>query len=199
MTSTSSLNIYYLSYLFVLVFVSSFGIPTWASLIVVSFVAAASTVQDVTLVFFLALSASILGDTSAYWTLRLFQKKIYPLIDRNAWMKRQADIAEALFNKYSYATVFFSRFLLSGAGPVINLYSGLHAMPYRKFLRATVWGELLYCAIYTSIGYFFRDTWNVVVELAQDYITGIVFALVGLFIIINMTKYLVKHRRHIFS
>jgi membrane protein DedA with SNARE-associated domain len=189
-----SLDILYLVYFFILVFLASFAIPTGSLIVIVSFASSARGWVDVSVLLFLALIATISGDYMAFCILRFFRDKINPMIKNTIWTRNKFTSVEKLFAKYSYYTIFLTRFLFSGIGPFVNFFSGLQAMPKMKFLRPVILGEILYCVIYISIGYFFRDTWQEILIFAQDYITLIIFTALGLYFAYKIVKLIWEHK-----
>jgi membrane-associated protein len=56
--------------------------------------------------------------------------------------------------------IFFSRFLFSALGGVMNLLAGAEHYPYRRFLLYDVTGEMLGTVIPLSLGYAFGACWE---------------------------------------
>ncbi len=189
-----SLDMYYLVYFFLLVFLASFAIPTGALVLIVSFASATSDWNDAILLVALSLSATISGDYGAYSAARYFRKKINPMIEKIGWMEKKRIVVQKLFNRYSYHTVFLTRFLFSGIGPYVNYFSGLQNIKKETFLKAIILGEIVYCFFYVFIGYYFRETWQEIISLILDYTASIIFALLGLYIVYKIIKLLSKNK-----
>jgi membrane protein DedA with SNARE-associated domain len=195
MSAIFSLDIYYLVYFFALIFLASFAIPTGALAIIVSFASVASDWHDISVLVLISLVATISGDYGAYWLMRRLRHKINPIIKDVTWMKSKWVTIEKLFKKYSYWAVFLTRFLFSGVGPYVNFFSGLEAMSHLKYLRAVVLGELVYCLLYIFIGYFFRETWQGIIDIVQNYTAASIFALLGLYFVYKITKLVLKNKK----
>lgn len=193
MTDIFSLDIYYLISFFAAIFAASFAIPTGALIIIASFASAAAGWRDTSLLLLLSLSATVSGDYSVYLISRRFRSTLETAIQRSGWMRNRIIVVEKLFDRYSSSTVFLTRFLFSGIGPYVSFFSGLRAMPQGTYLKAILLGEFVYCVLYISIGYFFRDTWTAVIALAQDYTAAGVFALLGMFIAFRIATLLAKN------
>jgi membrane protein DedA with SNARE-associated domain len=91
------------------------------------------------------------------------------LTEAEAWLKRRQG-----------AAVFFSRWLLTPLGPVVNITSGLTNYSWPRFLLYDVLGELLWVALYVMLGRFFSDRVQEMGELLGDFVWMIVGLLVAL-------------------
>lgn len=192
MNEIFSLDIYYLASFFAALFAASFAIPTGALVIIVSFASVAEGWRDVSILAMLSLSATVSGDYSAYSLSRHFRNRLNATIWKFGWMRNRIISVEKIFDRYSSHTVFLTRFLFSGIGPYVNFFSGLRAMPQGTFLKAVIGGELIYCLLSISVGYFFRDTWTAAIALAQDYTAFTVFALLGVYIVFRIVRLVSK-------
>jgi len=195
MNALISLDIYYFALFFALVYAGSFGLPTGVILVIVSFASASENLRDILLIFFLAFSATVVGDYSAYLLSGRFRKNFEKLIARFTWTREKKKLIEKTYAKYGVYAVFLSRFIFSGTGPYLNYLSGLQAMPRRLFLRAIVPGELIYCSLFVIIGYFFSGTWLSLVF--ENYTAFVVLSLFGLYAIFRLLKYVLKIRKNI--
>ena len=194
MSAIYSLDMYYLLYFFILIYLASFALPTGALIVIVSFASVASNWSDIAILIILSLTATISGDYSAYWGLRILRHKINPLVNKIAWIKNKITKVEKSFNRHSYHTVFLTRFLFPGVGPYVNYFSGLQAMPQKRFLEAVVLGEIIYCLFYIFIGYLFRGTWQTIINIVQDYMAASIFALLGLYFVFKIRKLIIKNK-----
>ena len=192
MNAFLSLDIYYLALFFVLVYAGSFGLPTGVILIIVSFASASEGWRDVLLIFFLSYSASVAGDYSAFLLSGRFRKNFERLIERFAWTRNKKRVVEKTYDRYGVYAVFLTRFILSGIGPYINYLSGLEAMPKRKFLRAIISGEFIYCSFLILVGYFFSGTWLYLVKVFENYTAFAVLSLLGLYVVFRLAKLIQK-------
>jgi membrane-associated protein len=194
MSDIISLDIYYLLYYFIAIFAASFALPTGAMILIVSFASIAVGFTDLAILGSLALAATVLGDFSAYSVAKYFKKRLDGYIDRFVWLGNKIDKIGVIFQKYGRYTVFLSRFAFSGLGPYVNLFSGLRALPKRLFLQAMIAGEIIYVALFMSVGYFFRETWQMVVLIVKDYTVSMVLVVLGIFIALRLVKLLLKEK-----
>jgi membrane protein DedA with SNARE-associated domain len=84
--------------------------------------------------------------------------------------------AEAHARRWGGAGVFFSRWLLTPLGSLINFGSGIAEYPWIRFLIWDVLGEMLGAALYILLGYTFSDR---VLELS-DLLSNLAWAVVVL-------------------
>lgn len=187
-----SLDIYYLAYFFIAVFAASFALPTGAILIIVSFAAVAEDWRDLLLIFFLTFFAAISGDYSAYLLARYFNKQISATLLKIRWLKNKENKINKLYDKYGAHTVFFTRFFFSGIGPYVNYFSGWQAMPARIFLKAVVFGELIYALLFVLTGCLFSNAWQEVIFIIQDYLAFALLALLAIAVIYRMLKLIIN-------
>ena len=192
MNDIFSLDIYYLTSFFAAIFAASFAIPTGALIIIVSFASVAEGWRDVVILAALSLSATVSGDYAAYRLSRRFRGSLDRLVRRTGWMQTKIITIEKLFDTYSALAIFLTRFLFSGIGPYVNFFSGLRAIPQRTFLKAAIWGEIIYCSFYIFIGYGFRNTWQAATSLAQDYAAVALFTIFGISITIKIIRLITK-------
>ena len=136
-----------------------FGIPAPSSLAILlagSFAAAGDFSMAV--VFAVCLGAALVADTLGYAVGRLggtlAQHRFANSIGR----------ARGFLDKHGALAVFFSRWLVSPLGPGVNLLAGGTRMPWRWFFFYDLTGEVVWVALYLSIGASFSAT---IVGLSQ--------------------------------
>ena len=76
--------------------------------------------------------------------------------------------------RWEGAGIFFSRWLITPLGPVINITSGLTAYSWPRFLFYDVIGEVLWVVLYILLGRFFSDRVVEMSELLGDFVWVIV-------------------------
>lgn len=194
MNDIISLDAYYLLYYFVAIFAASFAIPTGAMIIIVSFASVAAGLADLSILVILGLFATISGDYLAYLAASYFKKRLDGYVKRVAWLKNKSDLTGNIFQKYGGYTVFLTRFAISGLGPYVNLFSGLRSLPKSLFLKAVVGGEIIYIAIFVSVGYFFSETWQSVILIVKDYTVLAVLVAIGLAVSYRLGRLLLKEK-----
>ncbi|MEX0970672.1 MAG: VTT domain-containing protein [Paracoccaceae bacterium] len=135
--------------IFVTTLASCLALPAPASLLLLGaggFAAGEELVlYEVALV---ALLAAMIGDNI-----------IYGLGRRGAgWLEKKSDKmarASEFVRKRGPAGVFFSRWLVSPLGPYVNIAAGAARLPWLHFAIPAFFGEIIWIAIYTGLGYGF--------------------------------------------
>ena len=120
----------------------------------------------------LAVAGAIIGDNIGYalgrWGGR--HVRLNRLVGGEARLER----AEKWLKRWEGAGVFFSRWLITPLGPVINITSGLTAYSWPRFLFYDVIGEVLWVILYILLGRFFSDRVVEMSELLGDFVWVIV-------------------------
>lgn len=177
----STLGIYGLPVLFGTLLVGCIGVPMPASLLLLA--AGSFTEQgELGLWPVLALSAAgaIAGDNVGYALGRWGGRRVSGRLGRLVGGDERLREAEEWLKRREGAAVFFSRWLLTPLGPVVNITSGLTAYPWPRFLVYDVLGELLWVCLYVMLGRFFSDRVQEMGELLGDF----VWMIVGLLVVI---------------
>jgi membrane protein DedA with SNARE-associated domain len=68
-------------------------------------------------------------------------------------------------NRWGWAGIFFSRWLVTSLGPPINYTSGITAYSYHRFLLWDVTGELVWVILYVMAGELFSDRVQALIEM----------------------------------
>jgi membrane-associated protein len=178
----STLGIYGLPVLFGALMIGAVGVPTPGSLLLL---AAGSFVEqgDMKLWPVLALSAggAILGDNVGYVLGRWGGRRVSKPLSRIAGGERRLKAAEDWLKRWEGAGIFFSRWLLTPLGPVVNITSGLTGYSWPRFLFYDILGEALWVGLYVLLGKFFSDRVQEMSDLLGDFvwmIVGLLFAIV---------------------
>jgi membrane-associated protein len=170
----AALSVYGLPLLFSLILVASAGIPLPVTLLLV---AAGSFVELGELsgwrVIVLASCGAVAGDQIGYCLGRWGSKRIPGWLISEAKLKQ----AEQAAVRWSGASVFFSRWLLTPLGPCINLSSGISSYSWTRFLVWDIAGNVLWVGLYVTIGRIFSDR----VQAMSDVIGNLTWAVVGAF------------------
>lgn len=144
--------------IFVIVFVEAIGLPMPAALVLVAGgAAAASGTLRAPAVFFLAVTAMLLGDSLLYvlgslmgWGLLGFLCKVSAAPE--TCILRSAES----FYKRGRATLVIAKFI-PGVNTMAPPLAGSMKMPFGQFLALDLVGASLYALAYGSIGFLFRD------------------------------------------
>jgi membrane protein DedA with SNARE-associated domain len=144
--------------LFAVVAIASVGVPFPVSL---TLVAAGSFAKQGELqllpVIIAASLAAILGDQIGYGLSRWGGRRLVDEIMRKVGGENKLKKAEVLARKWGGSGIFFSRWLITGLGPWLNITSGIAAYPWRRFIVWDVLGEVLWVTLYVMLGYLFSD------------------------------------------
>lgn len=105
---------------------------------------------------------AILGDSVGYELGKSIGKKYFETHDRILlFKKKHLQKVESYFVKYGGATVFWGRLvhLLRAMAPFT---AGMSGMPYRKFVLYNAAGGTIWAVIFTLVGYFFGQSWQLI-------------------------------------
>lgn len=104
-----------------------------------------------------ASSAAILGDQVGYVIGRAGGRPMADAIARRSGRPDALRRAEAFSARWGAPSIFFSRWLVTALGPWVNLSSGVAGYPYPRFLFWDVLGEVVWVAVYVTLGRLFHD------------------------------------------
>jgi len=179
--------------LWLTVFISAIGLPLPTSLVLLAAGAIAARGDfHIVLLIGIPITASSCGDNIGYfigrgWGSRNLNWLVQPgrlhVIPANR-------ITRSLlyFKRRGGWAIFFSRFLFSALGGVMNLLAGAERYPYRHFLLYDVTGETLGAVIPLSLGYALGACW----EAGSDLLGALsVFAFI-LFLVMLLVSRLVR-------
>lgn len=165
----SELGIYGLPLLFGVLVVGCAGLPLPASFLLLA--AGSFVAQDelrLLPVLGLASAGAIIGDNIGYalgrwggrrvstWLPKLFAKDRLSKTER--WLKR-----------WGGSGIFFSRWLLTPLGPVVNITSGLTHYSWRRFFLYGATGEVLWVSVYVLLGKLFSGQVQAMSEFFGDF------------------------------
>ncbi len=174
----AALLLYGLPVLFGIVLVSSVGVPFPVTLMLV---AAGSFVQQGEMnlwqVLTVAALAAILGDQIGYVLARWGGRHLLGRISRRLGAEAKINKAEAFFQNWGGVGIFFSRWLVTGLGPWINVTSGIAAYPWPRFLLWDALGEILWVLLFVFLGYTFSDRVQALIEILGN-LGGVILGLV---------------------
>jgi membrane protein DedA with SNARE-associated domain len=173
----STLGIYGLPVLFLILVIGCIGVPMPASLLLL---AAGSFVEQGEMslwpTLLLAAGGAVIGDNIGYalgrWGGRRVSRRLGALVGGEERLKS----AEKWLNRWGGAGIFLSRWLFTPLGPVINLTSGLTGYPWPRFLFYDLIGEVLWVVLYVMLGRFFSDRVQAMSEVVGD----LTWAIIGL-------------------
>lgn len=188
----STLGVYGLPVLFLILIIGCIGVPMPASLLLL---AAGSFVEqgEMSLWPTLALAAggAIIGDNIGYalgrWGGRRVSKRLGTLFGG----AERLESAERWLSRWGGAGIFLSRWLFTPLGPVINITSGLTDYSWPRFLFYDLIGEVLWVVLYVMLGRLFSDSVQAMSEVVGD----LTWAIIGLLFVVVLGWKLVQYLR----
>lgn len=102
--------------------------------------------------------------------------------------------ADAWFDKYGYWTVLFCR-MIPLIRSLISIPAGMSHMNFGLFLLFTTIGTLIWNVILVSVGAAVGESWESIVHFMDIY-SNVVYALIGLGIIIFFIWFIGKRRKY---
>lgn len=188
----SGLSLISLGIVFGWALISSFGVPgDFAGIITV--IALSNSLSDVIIITLFALLGAITGDILSYELARNFSPYITKKLKKFKFYTNNEEKVRRLLNKYEFAYVFWTRFTVTGLGVVLNYLSGLEKIDRKKFIMATILGEIVYAIIYGILGYAFKETFNDLINVLNAFSIFIGAAIIVLILIF----FILKRRRKI--
>jgi len=161
-----ALLVYGLPLFFAVITISSVGMPfpvTFALVAAGSF--ARQGEMSLLPVILAGILAAILGDQIGYGLSRWGGRGLIERITRRVGGEEKIKKAEALTRKWGAPGIFFSRWLITGLGPWLNVTSGIAAYPWHRFIIWDVLGEVLWVVLYVMLGYIFSDRVQYISEI----------------------------------
>ena len=151
--------------LWLTVFIGAVGFPLPISLLLLAVGAFAARGDfDIVLLIGITIIASTCGDNVGYfigrgWGSRTLNWLVQPR-RLHVLPARTITRSRLYFKRRGGWAIFFSRFLFSALGGVVNLLAGAERYPYRHFLLYDVTGETLGAAIPLLLGYALGTCWE---------------------------------------
>lgn len=185
----SSLVIYGLPLIFVIVLIASAGFPLPTTLVVLS---AGALVQQGLLsmlwVLIVCLAAAVLGDHLGYWIGwwggRPLIRRMALLLGGEASVTRAIDANQ----RWGWWAVFLSRWLLTPLGAPCNWTCGMLDYSLPAFFCADIIGEAIYVATMVYLGFSFGDQ----LENLSNLIGSLGPWLLGMLLIGSVTWFVLK-------
>ncbi|MGB9727847.1 MAG: DedA family protein [Nitrososphaeria archaeon] len=143
------------------------------SLIFLSGTFASKGLFVVELLYFLFVSAAILGDTVNYWIGNFVGPKVFTKENSRLFNKRHLERAHAFYEKHGGKTIVLARFI-----PIIRTFApfvaGIGKMSYRKFIVYNVVGGIFWVTLFLFSGYFFGN-----LQFVKDNLTLIIYLIIA--------------------
>jgi membrane protein DedA with SNARE-associated domain len=177
----SEILIYGVPLLFAVILVAAVGVPFPVSLTLVAAGSFAKQGEMSLLPVMLAASlAAIIGDQIGYGLSRWGGRRLINRITRRVGGVAKIKEAEALSKKWGGPGIFFSRWLVTGVGPWLNVTSGIAGYPWQRFIFWDALGEVLWVVLYVMLGYLFSDR----VQYIADILGNLAWALLAFIVAI---------------
>jgi membrane protein DedA with SNARE-associated domain len=176
------LSTYGLPALFIILAISSAGVPFPITLLLIatgSFVAQGEMVLWQVLI--ICSAGAIAGDQIGYCLGRWGGRKLVRRVTNRFGGADMIKRAEAFTKRWGGVGVFLSRWLITPLGPWLNLTSGIAGYSWPRFLFWDVLGEVLWVVIYVSLGNLFSDRVGALAELLGNLtwvIVGVIAAVI---------------------
>lgn len=156
-------------------FVGSIGLPLPGALLLIasgSFVAGGE--MRLWPLLLVASIAAIAGDLTGYcigrWAGRAALRRATPKLHE------RLDKAEQTVRRWGFWGIFLTRWLITPLGPWVNLISGASEVSWMQFAISDICGEVLWVAIYVSLGRFIGGEVQTIGTMASD-ITWVLLSL----------------------
>jgi membrane protein DedA with SNARE-associated domain len=188
----AALLLYGLPLLFGVIVIASVGVPLPINLMLV---AGGSFVEQGELklwpVIIVASTAAVLGDQIGYGLARWGGRRLVARISRKIGCQAQFQKAEALAKRWGGPGIFFSRWLVTGLGPWLNVTSGIAEYPWRRFILWDVLGEVLCAVLYVMVGYIFSDR----VQAIEEILGNLAWVILGFIVAVILGWKIVRSLR----
>jgi membrane-associated protein len=164
-------RIYNIWFLGILIILQCIGIPTGATIVVIASGAFAYAGEFNLVILLLEVWIfSIIGDITAYYLWKIAGEKTLKRFSKvKVYFEPKLSRMEIYLEKHGKGAVFFSRFLISAIGPLINAAAGIADYELYTFTLFVVFGELLWTCIYIGIGYWFADSWDTIIPALTQF------------------------------
>lgn len=174
--------------LFTIIFLESFPLtfflPGDSLLFTTGFLASAGHF-DLALLVFTLFVASVLGYMFSYAMGQKFRDLILESNDRYWFKKKHLDYTKNFYEKYGDKTIIIGRFV-----PIVRSFSptlaGSVQMSYRRFIKDTLIGGIIWTGGVTSLGYYLGNT----IPGIHDHLTPIIIMIIVVSLMPSVVEYL---------
>jgi membrane-associated protein len=183
----SALHGYGYPALWIIIFIAAVGAPISGNLLLYAAGAFAAFGDfNVFIIFFVAVSAAVLGDNLGYFIgwkmgppllLWFEQQKHFRFISAQSMVR-----GRVFFRRRAAWAIFLTRFLILVLGGPVNWLAGVERYSYRRFLFWDVSGQILGAIIPLAISYTFAASWNEA-ESTFGAISGLLLAFLAVVVV----------------
>ena len=165
----AALLVYGIPLLFGVIAIAAIGVPIPVSLLLV---AAGSFAEQGEMrlwkVLVTATLAAVSGDQIGYGVARWGGRRLLTRMTRKFGGEHKIKKAEAMATRWGGAAIFFSRWLVTEAGPWLNFTSGIARYSWRRFVFWDALGEIMWVGLYVMLGYIFSDRVQFIAEILTN-------------------------------
>ena len=165
---------------FVILVLSSFGIPMPVKLLML---VVGATVQQGEMTFVEALAigslGAIAGDQAGYLLGKTGGRTVIENVTARFDGAEMLAKAERFSDRWGLLAIFFSRWLVTPLGPWLNLISGSTGYSWVWFTTVGAIGEILWILIYVLLGLYFSDR----VQDTADLLVSVSWLIFGIFVL----------------
>lgn len=158
------------------------------SLLFVAGTISATASLDIVFLYFLLVTAAILGDNTNYWIGRFIGPKVFARENARIFKKEYLEKTRAFYAKYGVKAIILARFM-----PIIRTFSpfvaGVGHMHYSRFLLFDIFGGFLWISIFIWGGYFFGN-----IPLVKNNFKVAILVIIFLSILPGLIEF-IKHKR----
>lgn len=169
---------------FIITLISAMGLPLPASFMLM---VAGAFIEQGDLgrwpVALAAVGGAILGDQGGYWVGRLGGRSLAQRLSARLRAEHLLGQADRLSDKYGGPGIFFSRWLVGGLGPYVNLSVGITRYAWWRFTLWDMVGEIVWVLLYIELGALFSEQLSSVADVLGDFTWLIVGLLASLLLL----------------
>ncbi len=158
--------------------VDNFGMPASGDVVVFAGGWLASTDRAVlALIMLFGGLGALVSDNAMYWIGRIGGRPLVERLFRSRLIARLIDAkhinrVERYFQTHGGKTVFAGRFG-PGLRSTTPLFAGMSRMKYYTFVSYNLSGVAVWAVAYSTIGYFFGQYWDQLLEVARSFGFGV--------------------------
>jgi len=158
-------------YLFLLIipFLAQIWIPLGAMFFILFAWALTNSFSELFLLFLIVLFSTVIWDFLSYFIARKFSNtKFFQYLLNVKKIKKLYEKSELFLEKKGESSIFLTRFLITGLGPVINYVAWFQSFKFKKFSLYIIFWEILYTTELLLLWYFFKDTFEEVFSIISN-------------------------------
>jgi len=163
----------------------SFGVPA-STLGIIAMGSLSKSTSILMIVIAVTFVAVALGDILAYTLATKLSDEFKDKLKRFNFFRENELKVRNLLSKHGFSIVFFTRFFMLHLCAVTSYVSGFEKMNKKKFILAVLTGELIFAAIYATIGF-------TIGEIVNNFVSVINYVLTAIALLILLWYFLRKY------